>query len=181
MKRRDLIKIFGISAVGLATVPFWVDSWTADELPQANVDIDDDQKLMLAGMIETIIPATDTPGAKELEVDRFVLVMVSDCFDKEVQTEFAGGFDEVNRASKDRFEKAFLNLSDAEKHEVLNKMLEAEKASDRKINFVPFVKDLTVAGYTSSKYVLENIMDYEQVPSRWDGSFPVNQEKYYNA
>ncbi|MDT0645607.1 gluconate 2-dehydrogenase subunit 3 family protein [Zunongwangia sp. F260] len=181
MKRRDLIKTLGISAVGLATVPFWIDSWTAEELPEANGDVNDDQKLMLAGMVDTIIPATDTPGAKELEVDRFVLVMVNDCFEKEVQKEFAAGFNSVDEASKDQYGKSFVELSGAERHEILNKMLATEKSSDKKINFVPFVKDLTIAGYTTSKYVLENILDYEQVPSRWDGSFPVNQEKYHNA
>lgn len=181
MKRRDLIKTLGISAVGLATVPFWIDSWIAEDLPETSDDISDDQKLMLAGIVDTLIPATNTPGAKELKVDRFVLVMVSDCFEKDVQKEFAAGFDELDRAAKDAYGKVFVNLSDSEKNEVLNKMLGTEKAADKKINFVRFVKDLTVTGYTSSKYVLENILDYEQVPSRWNGSFPVNQKKYNKA
>ncbi|MDT0642051.1 gluconate 2-dehydrogenase subunit 3 family protein [Zunongwangia sp. F363] len=180
MNRRNLLKVLGISAVGLATVPLWMDSWNTDSLPDEFDEIDEDQKKMLTGMVDTIIPATDTPGARELGVDKFILTMVGDCFSEKVQKQFMAGFQELNEASGEAYDKDFMELSSAQREEVLADMLKAEKP-EGEMNFVAFVKGLTVGGYMSSEYVMKNLLHYEQVPSRWNGSFPVEQSIYHNA
>ena len=101
MKRRTLIKTLGISAVGLATVPFWIDSWTAEDLPEDDGFLTGNQQLQLAELVNIIIPKTDTPGAKELGVEKFISVMVRDCYNEEVKAEFLSGFGELNAFSED--------------------------------------------------------------------------------
>ncbi len=181
MNRRNLIKTMAISAVGLATVPLWVDSWTAEDLSLTGFDVDDDQRLLLAELVDAIIPATDTPGAKELEVHKFILTMLGDCYEKDIQDEFLAGFEELNATTKEQYGKTFMKMQDRERNNILSTLATAEIPPEKQVNFVSLVKSLTITGYMSSKYVLQNILQYEQVPSRFYGSFPVNQSIYSNA
>lgn len=181
MDRRTLIKTLGITTIGLATVPLWMEAWKPEELPETGLKINKDQKGLLADLVETIIPATDTPGARELQVDEFLITMVGDCFTEEVQEEFLGGFDDLDRLSKREYGKTFIKLSTEDKNELLGSLETAEKNPDQEINFVDFVKQLTVTGYMSSEYVQTHIMKFELVPARFHGSFPVEQSIYKNA
>lgn len=181
MKRRTLIKTLGISAIGLATVPLWIDSWKTEDLPVDEGFLSADQKLQLAELVNTIIPKTDTPGARELEVDKFISIMVADCYEKEVQEEFLAGFQEIELISEEMYGNSFMKISDSERNDLLCTLEATQPAPGSLINFVAFVKGLTIAGYMSSAYVMENHLGYELVPSRFDGSFPVSQSIYTNA
>ena len=181
MNRRNLLKTLGLSAVGVATVPLWMDAWTSEDLPPDTANLNEDQKVELSAMVDTYIPAGEIPGAKELEVDRFILAMVGGCFQKETQKEFLAGFDELNRATRQEYGSSFTELSTKQRVELLSKLESTEKDPDKTINFVPFVKELTITGYMSSQYILENHLGYEFIPGRFNGSFPVEKSVYRNA
>ena len=181
MNRRNLLKVLGISAVGVATVPLWMDAWTTDKLPADTFDLGEDQKVVLAELVETYIPGGDIPGAKELEVDLFVRAMVSGCFQKDVQKEFRAGFKELDTAAQEEFGNAFAELSKDERLKLVTTLESAEKDPNKKIHFVSFVKDLTISGYMSSQYILENHMGYEFIPARFNGSFPVEKTAHRKA
>lgn len=181
MKRRTLLKTLGITTVGLATVPLWMEAWKPEELPESGLKITEDQKRMLTDMVDTIIPATDTPGAKDLQVDEFILIMTEDCFSQEVQEEFLAGFGELDLISKKENGKKFIKLAAKDQTELLGRLETTEKDPEQEINFVDFVKQLSIMGYKSSEYVQTNIMKFELVPARFHGSFPVAQSIYKNA
>lgn len=180
MKRRTLIKTLGISAIGLATVPLWIDSWTTEDLPEDDGFLTGEQRLQLQEIVNTMIPETDTPGAKELGVEKFISIMVKDCYEEEIKADFLAGFDELNSFSNKLYGNPFIKITEAERNDVLC-TLEASETPEKKMNFVAFVKGLTIAGYMSSQYVMENHTDYELVPSRFHGSFPVTQSMYTNV
>lgn len=181
MNRRTLIKTLGISAVGLATVPLWIDSWTTEDLPEDDGFLTGEQRLQLTAIVDTLIPGTDTPGAKELEVEKFISVLVRDCYNEEVKTEFLAGFDEVNSYSNRLYNDDFIKITEPERNDVICSLEAMETAAGKNINFVSFVKGLTISGYMSSRYIMEGHLDYEFVPSRFNGSFPVSQSIYSNA
>lgn len=181
MNRRNLIKTLGISAVGLATVPFWIDSWTAEDLPEDDGFLTGNQQLQLAELVNIIIPKTDTPGAKELGVEKFISVMVRDCYNEEVKAEFLSGFGELNAFSEDFYGNSLIKITEAERNDMLCTLESYETPPEKKINFVAFVKGLTIAGFMSSQYVMENHLNYELVPARFHGSFPVTQSIYTNV
>ena len=181
MKRRDLIKRLGISAVGIATVPLWLEAWSAEELPKVDFEINEYQKKILSDLVEVIIPATDTPGAKELKVDQFLWTIVADCYEEETGRNLLKGIDELESITQQKLNASFIDIERKERIELLQQMAISSEASDKEFNFFPFVKGLTIKGYMSSKYVMENVQNYQLVPSRWDGSFPVDQSIYTNA
>ena len=175
MNRRNLLKTLGLSAVGLATVPLWMEGWTADGLPVVDSGLNNGQKRVLGELVGIIIPATDTPGAKELKVDEFILTMVADCYEKEVQDKFLAGFDELDQASQKKYGSNFIEVSKDQQKALSENMLRLKRPEDEGPNFVSFVKGLCISGYMSSEYVMQNIMKYEFIPSRFNGSFPVDQ------
>lgn len=180
MNRRALIKTLGISAVGLATVPFWIDSWTAEDLPENDGFLTGDQQLQLAELVNILIPKTNIPGAKELEVEKFISVMVRDCYSELIKVEFLSGFEELNTFSNDLYNNDFIKLTEAERMDVLCTRDAYEKPHEKNIHFPSFVKSLAIAGFMSSQYIMKNHLDYEMIPSRFHGSFPITQSIYTN-
>ena len=182
MNRRNLIKILGVSAVGLATTPLWIDSWTEEDIPKTNsLGMTEDDLLLLEGLIDTIIPKTDIPGAQELGVNKFVLTMVGDCYEKQVQDEFLAGFTQVQKCSEENYKRSFLELPEFDRVLILESMSQTPKLEEEKINFVNFLKGLTITGFLTSEYVQMNHLYYEMVPSRFNGSMPVSESIYNNV
>jgi len=68
---------------------------------------------------ETIIPTTNTPGAKAAGVGKFMTVYVTDCYNDDNQKVFHEGMDKVNDASKKKFDAAFMKLSAQQRHDLL--------------------------------------------------------------
>lgn len=174
MERRKVFKYLAVSVAGLATVPFWVNSWTAEKLPAVSLVVNDAQKQNLAALVGAIIPETDTPGARELGVDQFVLTMVEDCVEKEKQQAFFAGLDKLETKADTLKGKSFVQASDVERLEILQQVDNVILPGDGEVfDIALFIKDLTIMGYMNSEYVMKNILNYELVPSRFNGNYPV--------
>src|ERR1044071_877166 len=78
-----------------------------------------DDVAYLDEIAETIIPATDTPGAKAAKVGAFMTVMVKDCYDDKDQKTFRDGMDKINDASKKKYDKTFMSITPQQRHELL--------------------------------------------------------------
>lgn len=70
---------------GLISLPAWANSWTAETVRSTRQLLARQQADLLADMAETIIPATDTPGAKALNVHQFIQKMIKDCYEPKAQ------------------------------------------------------------------------------------------------
>ncbi|CAN5504010.1 lactose 3-dehydrogenase subunit gamma LacC [soil metagenome] len=173
MNRRTALK--NLSLIGGAiSLPAWAYVWTRDSIPPHDLTFTSDQEILLAEIVETIIPATDTPGAKEIGVNEFVLTMISDCYEKDVQQEFYSGLANLEKSTQSKYGKSFVNLYLIQRTEILNDLeKESKSGKEGEIKFFPLVKSLTIQGYLNSEYVMKNLLKYELVPGRFDGSFPV--------
>ena len=77
------------------------------------------QNATLLSLSETIIPATDTPGAKDALVNRFLDLVLS-VLAPETQHEFLDSLTWFETGAMARYKASFVNLSDGEKHDFLN-------------------------------------------------------------
>ncbi|HEY0676999.1 MAG TPA: gluconate 2-dehydrogenase subunit 3 family protein [Chitinophagaceae bacterium] len=68
---------------------------------------------------ETILPATQTPGAKAAKVGSFMAIMVTDCYVAKDQRIFYDGLEKLNEASKKKYNATFMNASPQQRHELL--------------------------------------------------------------
>ena len=156
----------------MAGLPAWASGWSRGDLGAGSL-LSADQGAILAAVVETIIPKTDTPGAAELGVDKFVQKMVTDCYDKKAQAGLASGISNLDEKSIQNFGKSFSGASGAQKMQLLKDL---EKSSDANSKaFFGMVKNLTIQGYMNSEYVMTNITHYEMIPARYHGCVPVKR------
>ena len=64
---------------------------------------------------ETILPATDTPGAKAVGIGAFMAMMVSDCYDDRHHGVVTDGLGAIDAMARQRHGKSFVEISPAER------------------------------------------------------------------
>ena len=125
MERRELIRM--IAAVTGAVVigaDFFVsgckvaDKKTGNEFSAADIELLDE-------IGETILPATDTPGAKAAEVGKFAALIITDCYTDRQHAVIKEGLAAIDARSKKINGKSFLESSPEQRHALLV-MLEKE-------------------------------------------------------
>ena len=127
---------------------------------------------------ETIIPATDTPGAKAAKVGAFMTVMVKDCYDENDQKIFREGMDKINTAADKKFSKEFMQLTPEERHQLLveidneQKDYAKNKKKDDPNHYFRLMKELTLLGYFTSEPGATQALRYIETPGRYDGCVP---------
>lgn len=176
MQRRTALKNLLIIAGGTVLIPSCVQEDRKASIPLDHLNLSADQEALMAEIAETIIPKTDTPGAKELGVHQFVLVMVDDCYEKDDQANFMKGLKAMNDVSKKEYNNSFVKCTPQQRQELLTRIDKQEIKGDV-LGFFPLMKELTVQGYMKSQYVMSNLLVYELVPGRFNGSFPVKDKK----
>jgi len=145
-------------------------------------------KTMVEEIAERIIPATDTPGAKEAKVPEFILLTLADCYSMTDQDRFFQGLDALDARAKKTYNNAFLDLKSSEQTSLLqqaektakeeavalkNKEKEApsqvKKVNAENPSFFQMMKELTVVGYFSSEIGATQALSYVYVPGSYNG------------
>ena len=173
MHRRTLIKQLVFAAGAVVVIPSCVQDTGKASILLNNIKLNGSQEKLMAELAETLIPATDTPGAKDISAHLFALMMVDDCYKKEDQDKFISGLKAFEKKTDDRFGKTFVKMTPAER-ETLLKELEAAKDTDTDLGyFYNTSKKLTIQAYTTSKFYLTKVQVYKLVPGHFYGCVPV--------
>ena len=158
MNRRQLLKqsFAGAGAVAAAraqklTAKASTSAWS----PQF---FDAHQNETVIALTDLIIPATDTPGAKEAQVNRFIDLMLSES-SAEAQRRFLQGLAWLDGYALRTYGAPFVKGSASQQTSVLKNLDAAENAFFREI------KRRTVAGYYSSKIGYAELNKGGRVPA----------------
>ncbi len=144
-------------------------------LPLKNLRINGSEEQLLAELAETIIPATTTPGAKDMYLHQFALKMVDDCHGPDDRKAFEQGLKAFDKFARERYSKSFTELSTAQRAELLQQLESGNEAPEAAAEFYKTVKGLTVQGYLTSKHYLSKVQVYELVPGRFRGCVPLSE------
>jgi hypothetical protein len=173
MNRRTAFKQLLFVSAGAALIPACMQDKSKASMLLKNFSITADQEQLLAELAETIIPKTDTPGAKDISAHLFALKMIDDCSSKEDQDAFLKGIIAFESLSNKQLGKSFAGATAAERSKVLTQLEEQKDKKDDTAQFYGTVKRLTVQAYTSSQFYLTKVQVYELVPGRYHGCVPV--------
>jgi hypothetical protein len=169
MQRRALIKQLVFATGAILVIPSCVQDTGKVSIPLKKLQIKGSDEKLMAELAETIIPTTNTPGAKDISAHLFVLNMIDDCYKTKDQQRFLKGLTTFKKKTDEQFGKSFVACSPVEK-ETLLKDLEAPRGGNTDLQyFYTVTKELTVQAYTSSKFYLTNIQVYQLVPGRYKG------------
>ncbi|GAB3513313.1 lactose 3-dehydrogenase subunit gamma LacC [Spirosoma knui] len=160
-----------VAVGGLISLPAWASGWTAETVRSADPFLSPGQDTLLADIAETIIPATDTPGAKALNVHQFIQKMVADCYDAKAQDALRNGLTTTDELARKTFGKPFAEGDVTQRTALLTQLAQSTDSAQK--DFYGLVKGLTIRGYMSSEYVMTNLTHYQFMPGHYYGCVPV--------
>lgn len=197
MLRRDLFRILGASAILPALSPesfaFFQDAQPGKSY--ALRTLNPHQNETVVAMIDQIIPATDTPGAKAARVNEFIDVILTEWATEEERQNFLKGLAGVDQQSNALFGKNFADASSAQQvalleamedvamtehyHHVRRSTAETEEERDPQLrgNFFKVCKRITVHGYYTSEIGFTQELKDQIIPGALHGCTPVPLEK----
>ena len=173
MNRRTAVKNFLIFSAGVVFIPSCFQEQGRPSIVLTNINISSDDEDLMAEVCETFIPATGTPGAKDIGAHLFVLKMLDDCTTKEDQQKVVEGLKGLDKLAKKEVNKTFISCTPKERADLFALIESKKDLPDEVAQFYTSVKKLTIQAFTTSKYFLTNVHVYEMVPSRFHGCVPV--------
>lgn len=119
---------------------------------------------------ETIVPTTDTPGAKAVKIGEFIQMMVKECYDAEQQTTFINGLNTIRTEFKTEKGVDFMEGSPEDRLTFLNTMYQkyVDSGEEKQPEIIHMLRDLTVLGYFSSEIGATQALRYVESPGRFD-------------
>jgi hypothetical protein len=180
MNRRDALSqvalLFGGTIVGGAA--FLEGCRQPDAKSVAGLKFSPDDIAFLDELAETIIPATNTPGAKAAKVGSFMQVMVTDCYEEKDQKIFMDGIQEIEKVCQKTNGVGFMKATPEQRHALLSAIDKEQKeyASKKKKedpnHYFSLMKQLTLLGYFTSEIGATQALRYVAVPGRYEGCIP---------
>ncbi len=205
MKRRDSIKtllVGGVASATLATTSCRSDSEVLgenaeikdkgygrteaeklhDEKVQAEICLVEHELNTIATLCDLILPASETAGsATEAGVPEFIDFIVKDL--PTHQLPIQGGIMWLDGESNRRFEKQFVDCSNAQQKEILDDIAfwdEEDKTPELNPGRIFFdrMRNLTLTGYYTSKMGINDLGYAGNRPNLWDGVPPEVLDKH---
>lgn len=203
MNRRDALRLFTAGAVLPALTPelfaFYQQAHPASSYSLRTLN--PHQNDTIVAMIDQIIPATDTPGAKEARVNEFIDVILTEWADDEERLNFLDGLADMDKQSRELFGKDFASASPSQQVTLLRSMDDAaallraerqrhapntvpEPDAQLKGDFFSVFKNITLHGYYTSEIAITKELNPEKknvfeiiMPGAFHGCTPVPAER----
>jgi hypothetical protein len=185
MNRRDYIKNTMLTlgyAVSVGAVSELLTSCQKEaSLDWKPVFLSNNQANTIAEIAETILPKTQTPGAKDLGVPQFIDKMLKDLLSETDQKEFIEGIEQLDERCEKEFGKVFVECDTKQREQIL---IALDKESPKfpltlwgivlvekpePITFFRRVKSMTLMGYFTSEKVGKELLTYNPVPGKFIG------------
>jgi hypothetical protein len=195
MLRRDALRMFASGAVLPVLSPdlFAMFREAQPGSGYALRSLNPHQNATVVAMIDQIIPATDTPGAKGARVNEFIDVILTEWATDEERNKFIAGLADVDKKSNELFSKDFVDAAPAQQFALLSSLddtagFEAarmhhgsvppeQRDSQMKGSFWPVFKNITVHGYYTSEIGFSQELKLQIIPGALHGCVPVVEEK----
>ena len=178
MDRRELLKLVALATGSVVIGGDFFLAGCKNKDAGTGMSFSQDNIAFLDEVAETILPKTQTPGAKDAEVGKFMTVMVNDCYDEKDQKIFHEGMNKLDEACNKIRGHLFMKADAAQRKECLVSLdkeakdyLKSKKKEDPN-HYFTMIKQLTLLGYFTSKPALTVAFDYHAVPSRYNGAMP---------
>jgi hypothetical protein len=181
MNRRKAIFRISLTGAGIVTIAGGYKWYAITKRP--DLAFAEQNRELIAALAETIIPATDTPGARDVGVQDFIVKMIKDCTDRKEQNRFISGLKDIQDFCGDKYGRAYQHCRIEEQEIALlhfEKRGQALKGIAGKIehrymgrSFFSILKDYTVEGYCTSQLGATKGLAYLYIPGSFQGCIPL--------
>ncbi|WP_347261169.1 gluconate 2-dehydrogenase subunit 3 family protein [Rudaea sp.] len=182
MDRRELLRtiaaLTGCAFVGadraFATVPD-ADAYTATQIA------------LLDEITETILPRTDTPGAKDAQVGAYIARYSAACYTPANLAVLRAGLDDISARARKAHGAEFVKCTSTQKQKLLIDIdAEAKRHAresggngERPPHWFTLCKQLTLLGFFTSEAGATRVARYRPVPGPYKGVVPYKGETFW--
>lgn len=163
--------------IGAPTVLGFLSGCTASTAAAKNFS--PDQITFLSQVSDIIIPETDTPGAAEVGVPKFMDDMIFTIWEEEDRNDFLKKMEAFQKKAAKDLGKPFTEATEQERTAYINKEHEAVFGGnvdwDAPRPFIWTMKEMTITGYFSSEVGMTQVLQYTLVPGYFDGCLPYEE------
>ena len=172
MNRRETIKTLMAASGALVALPAWAEGWSSLEVQRYASGSALSTQQTLAAVVDTIIPAGNEIGALSVGVDKFLLKLFENCYEKEVQENMSLQLQALEASAQTHHQTPFADCTQQERETML---LELASSQDQaKQDFFKLIKSETIRGFKTSREVMINYLHFKQVPGHYHGCVDVN-------
>lgn len=177
MNRRELLKMIsaatGTAMIGGGALLSGCSREPSDsDISTAQLVFSVNDVQLLDEIAETILPRTDTPGAKDAQVGQFMTVYVRDCYTEKEQNLFHSGLVQLQETSLATYGQEFIDLVAEQRLELVQELdtqAKTQLAESDQPHYFTMFKQLTLFGFFTSEPGATQALQYVAVPGRYDG------------
>lgn len=181
MERRELLKMI-VAATGVAMVGnvlAWEELPPAPDLNASGFGAAD--AALMDELFETILPRTDTPGAKDAGVTAFAVGYIRDCYLPPEQALFEAGLKDIEVRAQAAHGSSFTGLTQ-EQRTALVEAIDSEadafnqgsaggwtgEGFENMPHYFTLLKQIAIYGFFTSKVGGEQVLRWVPVPGRYE-------------
>ena len=189
MKRREALKQSGWLAGGAIALPTLASVLqscsTQDPLDWQPVFLDESEARFISTFVDTILPATDTPGGLDVKVDVFLDRVFAEGFPSDSQENVRSSIAEMNQECIDAYGTKLPELSEEDRKAQFQKWEEntatfnsgvwgTSVGEQKPVGFYRQLKSSALWGYFTSEEIGKNVLRYDPIPGAYDACIPLD-------
>jgi gluconate 2-dehydrogenase gamma chain len=142
------------------------------------------QRDIISGVVDVMIPRTDTPGAVDVGVPGFIDLMLRDVYTQADRDRYLAGLTEFDATALSQNGTKFVALELQQQVALVRKFHDAAVGEERRLRsahthlqrpFILMTKELTLLGFFTSQVGATQVLQYVAVPGSYHGCIPVDQ------
>ena len=184
MNRREAFKRTALAmgyTISAPTVTLLFNRCNSKSTPLApTVFLSKSQARLVDEISECILPKTDTPGAQEVQVFKFIDLMLKQVLDENEQTEFTSGLESFDEKCQQEQGESFADCSKEQQNEFMQSWISAnvkDAGDSQAADFFKQFKQLALLSYFTSEQVGENVLGYDPIPGDFEGCLPLESDQ----
>ena len=167
MNRRNSLKALLAAAGGAVALPAWAQQWTKADLPPATGFFSSAEQQAMASIADTIIPRGNAIGALSVGVDKFLVGLLENCYEEEVQLNVKKQLAVLNTQAQALKQQDFYACDQAQREKLLLGFQGVDEKAAK--DFFDLMKSETIRGFNTSKEVMLGYLKYKVVPGHYYG------------
>jgi len=155
----------------LIALPSWAARWTQADVVGFASSFTTSEQVLLSSVADTIIPAGNSIGALSVGVDKFLVKLIDNCYEKEVQDNVKAQLRKLDDGAQQSFQKSFSACDLQQRQESLLKLASSNDKAENE--FFKLMKSETIRGFSTSREVMVDHQKYKVAPGHYYGCVDV--------
>lgn len=179
MKRREILKSTALLtgyALSAGTIAAVMNGCKADTaVGWTPTFFESNQMELLSAIADRIIPKTETPGAIDALVHRYIDEALKNNYTIEDQGKFKEGLLLFDTYANEKYNKSFVALEEQDKDAVLQRLADESKKNPDEDHIFSELRTLTVSGFLTSEIGATEFLEFDPIPGQWSGCYDYSQ------